>query len=141
MVHALAEIRRVLVCNGVLLDVRPLMDRWQIEVVSARESRETGRVDDFPEPIAMDVAANQAMREVEALGWFRREQEEFFPFSYSWDTPSEMEEFIAEEWSDVIGLSEEARAATRSAWALGDADSRVRLRLKMLITRWKKQTN
>jgi hypothetical protein len=140
MVHALTEIRRVLLPGGVLLDVRPLMDRWQIEVVSARGSIETGRVNDYPEPVAMDAAANQAIENMESLGWFRREQEEVFPFFYSWDLPSEMEEFIAEEWSDVIRLSDEARQATRAAWSVADADSRVRLKLKILITRWKKQT-
>ena len=138
MVHALEEIRRVLVPAGVLIDLRPLMDRWPVEVVSMRGFSETGRVDDLPEPISADVAANAAMREVESRGWFRREQEDVFPFFYSWDTPSEMEEFVAEDWPDVIRLSEDLKQATRSTWALGDADSRVRLRLKMLITRWQK---
>lgn len=138
MVHALDELRRVLIPNGILLDVRPLMDRWPVQVVSAREVIETGRVDDDPEPIAMDAAANHAIAKMESLGWFRREREEFFPFFYAWDTPSEMEEFIAEEWDDVIRLSEETKRATRAAWAVGNADSRVRLRLQMLITRWRK---
>lgn len=140
MVHALDEVRRVLVPEGILIDLRPLMARWPIEVVSARGLTETGHVDDFPEPVNADVASDKAMKEAESLGWFRREQEEFFPFFYSWDTPREMEEFIADEWADVIRLSEEAKRATRAAWTVGDADSRVRLRLKILITRWKKQT-
>jgi hypothetical protein len=93
-------------------------------------------VDDFPEQVHGDVAANEAMQEVEARGWFRRDQETLFPFFYSWDTPSEMEEFISEDWSDFIGLSDEAKKATRAAWAIGDADSRVRVRVKILITRW-----
>ena len=77
------------------------------------------------------------MREAEKRGWFRREREELFSFFYSWDTPSEMEEFIAEDWADFIGLGEEARQATRSAWAIGNADSRVRVRVKILITKWR----
>ena len=141
MVHALAEIRRVLVPSGVLIDIRPLADRWRIEVVSARGSRETGRVDDLPEQVNADVASNEAMRQAESQSWFRREQEELFPFFYSWDTPSEMEEFIADDWSDFIELSEEAKQATRSAWALGDADSRVRVRVNVLISTWRKTTN
>ncbi len=137
MVHALEEIRRVLVPDGILIDIRPLADHWFVEVVSARGFTETGRVDDLPEQVNGDVAANEAMREVEKRGWFRREQEQFLPFFYSWDTPSEMEEFVADEWSDFIGLGEEARRATRSAWAIGDADSRVRVRVKILIARWR----
>ena len=136
MVHALDEIRRVLVPNGILIDIRPIMDRWPVEVVSISGVKETGRADDFQGQIDADVASNEAMREVEARGWFKREQEEFFPFFYSWDTPSEMEKFIAEEWADSIEISDDIKKATRSAWAIGDADSRVRVRVKILITRW-----
>jgi hypothetical protein len=138
MVHALHEIHRVLMPGGVLIDMRPLGERWQIEVASAHEIRETGRVMDLPEQVNDDLAANEAMKEVESRGWYARDKEEFFPFLYSWDTPSEMEEFIEEDWADFIELSNDVKKATRSAWALGNADSRVRLRMKVLLTRWKK---
>jgi hypothetical protein len=137
MVHALDEARRILKPDGILLDIRPLNGQWQIEVVSAREVIETGHVEDRPEPLNADKASNEAMNEVESRGWFQREQEEFFSYLYSWDMPSEMEQFVAEDWSDFIGLSEEVKMATRSAWATADADSRVRVRVKILITRWK----
>lgn len=138
MVHALNEIRRVLIPNGILIDLRPLLDRWQIEVASARATKQTGRVNDFPIGLADDEAANRSMSEAESNGWFVREQEQFFSFVYSWDTPSEMEEWIEEEWEGFIGLDEETKHATRSAWALSDGDSRVQLKVKMLITRWRK---
>lgn len=138
MVHALDEVRRVLVPGGILIDIRPINERWNIEVVSARGVQETGRVDDSPDPVNADRASNEAMKEVESRGWFRREREEFFPFFYAWDTPSEMEESVAEDWSDFIRLGEEAKKTTRATWAIGDADSRVRVRVKILISRWKK---
>lgn len=137
MVHALEEIRRVLVPDGMLIDIRPLADRWPVEVESARGFEETGRVDDLPEQIEGDVASNEAIRDVESRGWFRREQEELFPFFYSWDTPNEMEEFLANDWADFIEIGEDAKRKTRSVWAIGDADSRVRVRVKILITRWR----
>ena len=124
--------------GGALIDIRPLNDRWNIEVISGRGFKETGRMDDLPDPLHADAASNEAMRVAESRGWFQREQEQFFPFFYSWDMPSEMEEYIADDWSDFVGLGEEARKATRAAWAVGDADSRVRVRVKILITRWKK---
>ncbi len=136
MVHALSEIRRVLVPDGILIDLRPVLDRWQIEVLSAREVRETGRVQDFSIGLADDEAANRTVSQASNNGWFTRDQEEFFSYDYSWDTPSEMEEWIATEWEDFIAMDEETKQSTRSAWALGDADTRVRLRVKMLITRW-----
>jgi hypothetical protein len=138
MVHALDEIRRVLVPGGVLIDIRPLADHWRIEVGSAGRIKESGRVDDLPLQVNADAASNETMKEVESRGWFQREQKEFFPFLYSWDTPSEMEEFVAEEWFDFVALSEEAKRATRSAWATADADARVQVRVKILIMKWKK---
>lgn len=136
MVDALSEIRRVLVPGGFLIDIRPLANRWPIEVGSDQGFRETGRVEDLPLQVNGDIASNQAMQEVERRGWFRREQEELFPFFYTWDTPSEMEEFIAEDWSDFIQLTEPAKRATRSAWASADAQARVRIHVQISITRW-----
>src|SRR5215211_6447024 len=139
MVHALEEIRRVLVpAGGILIDMRPFAEHWRVEVVSSRGIKETGQVDDLPEQVSGDVASNEAMKEAEARGWFQREREEFFPLFYSWDTPSEMEEFVEEDWADFVALSQEAKQATRSTWALSDADSRVRVRVKILLSRWKK---
>ena len=137
MVHALDEIRRVLVPGGILVDIRPLSDRWPIEVASTRGIKETGRVDDLLEPLNADRASNEAMKEVESRGWFKREQQELFPFFYSWDTPSEMEEFVSDDWSDFIGLNEDAKMRTRSVWASADADARVQVKVQILITRWK----
>lgn len=138
MVHALSEIHRVLVPEGILIDMRPLADRWHVEVSSGRGFEETGRADDLPDQLNADTASNEAMQEAETRGWFKRQKDEFFPFFYVWDTPSEMEEFISEEWMDFAELSEDVKKATRSAWALGDADSQVRIRVKVLISRSKK---
>jgi hypothetical protein len=138
MVHALDEIRRVLVPDGVLIDLRPLGDRWRVEVFSARETRQTGAMTDLPAGVEDDHAANQAMAEGERHGWFLREKGELFSIHYIWDTASEMEEWIDSEWEGFVAVGEETRRATRSAWALGDADSRVRVEVKVLITRWKK---
>jgi hypothetical protein len=137
MVHALNEIRRVLTADGILIDLRPVFDRWLIEVTSARRTLETGRMQDFPLGLADDEAANRAIAQAATNGWFARDQGEFFSYTYSWDAPSEMEEWILDEWHDFIDMDEETKKATRSAWALGDADTQIRLRVKMLITRWK----
>ncbi len=135
--HALDEIRRVLIPNGILIDLRPVLDRWQIEVASIGESRGTGRMQDFPVGLADDEAANQSVARAAQNGWFTREQEDYFSFIYSWDSPKEMEEWIDEEWEGFIGLDEETKQATRSAWALADADARVQVKVNMLITRWR----
>jgi hypothetical protein len=138
MVHALDEIRRVLVTDGILVDLRPVGNQWRVEVFSARELRQTGTLTDLPAGLEDDKAAIQAMAEGERKKWFLREREELFPIHYIWDSASEMEEWIETEWEGFVGLGEEVRRATRSAWALGDADSRVRVEVQVLITRWKK---
>ena len=138
MVHALEEIRRVLAPDGILIDLRPLADNWRVEVVSLREVKRTGRVEDLPMQTNGDVSANEAMKEAEKRGWFKREQDELFPLFYSWDTPSEMEEFVDDDWSDFVGMEEDTRRATRAAWAVADGDSRVRVRIEIWIARWLK---
>jgi hypothetical protein len=138
MVHALNEIRRVLVPNGTLIDLRPMTEERRVEVVSARETREMGFVTALPLEADDNEAANQAMATVESDGWFARASEENFPIHYVWDSPREMEEWIETEWDDFLELDEEIKQATRSAWTLGDGDTRVRVRVNMLLTKWKK---
>jgi hypothetical protein len=137
MVHALSEIGRALTSEGTLIDLRPLADRWTVEVTSARESRRGGRVTDLPQGLEDDAAANQAMQKGAENGWFLREREEIFPFFYYWDSPNEMQEYVEEEWSDFIRIEDDVWRNVRSVWATGDADARVRVRLQMLLTRWK----
>jgi hypothetical protein len=139
MVHALNEIRRVLVKSGSLIDLRPVLDRWPIEVTSKSGNHEAGRATDLPEPVADDEAAERAMAEAEQLGWFMRERQEVFPFFYYWDTPKEMREYIDETWNDVIHIEDELWRQLGTSWATANADARVRIRLKMMITGLRKQ--
>ena len=139
MVHALSEIRRVLVQKGILIDLRPMSEERRVEVFSTRETREIGDATVLPRELDDNVAANQAMTTAKSNGWFTRESEEFFPIHYVWDSPKEMEEWIETEWEDFIEIDEEIKQAARSAWALGDGDTRVRVKVNMLITRWIKK--
>lgn len=139
MVHALNEIHRVLVLNGTLIDLRPLLDQWSIEVRSNGETHEAGRATDLPEPLADDLAADEALAEALRRGWFFRERSEIFPFFYYWDTPKEMQEYIDETWNDVINIKEDLWKDLRSKWAVSNADARVRMRLKMSIASFHKQ--
>ncbi len=139
MVHALAEIRQVLVPDGVLIDLRPLEARWPVEVASAASIVEVGRLTDLPIAVADDEAATRAMQEAESCCWFVREREEIFSYVYSWDRPSEMKEFMEDEWEGIEKLEESVYQSAQSAWAVANADARVQVRVKMLITRWKKQ--
>ena len=138
MVHALHELGRVLIAHGTVIDLRPLTGSWPMEVVSRRQRHTIGQVTGVDEGIADDNAANEAMKTAAAGGLLQREQEELFDFHYYWDSPSEAREYIDEEWSDFVRIGAEVWEEVRRHWAVADADARVSVRLKMLITRWKK---
>ncbi len=137
MVHALGEIRRVLKPGATLIDLRPLTDNWSVEVASSAGWQAAGRLNDLPVGVADDEAANQAMREAQSRGWYSREKEEEFAFFYYWDTPSEMKKFMDEEWDDFEKMDEALYRKASAMWASANADARVRVRVKMLITKWK----
>ena len=138
MVHALDEIRRTLKPNGILIDIRPVEENWPVEVNASTGYHVAGRLTDLPVAVADDEAAFRAMREAESRRWYIKEKEEEFAFFYYWDTPSEMKEFMDEEWEGFEKLEESVFSAVKSAWTMANADARVRVRVKMLITRWRK---
>jgi len=138
MVHALNEIHRLLAPNGILIDLRPLADNWPGEVKSKRETLKAGRVDDMPIGLEDDKAANESIAHVAAEKLFIQEQEEFFSFFYYWDSPKEMQAYIDDDWADFVSIDEAIWKNIRSTWAVADADARLRVRVKMMITRWKK---
>jgi len=138
MVHALDEIRRTLKPNGILIDLRPVESNWSVEVSSSTGQQVAGRLNDMPMGLADDEAAFHAMREVESRRWYIKEKEDEFAFFYYWDTPSEMKEFMEDEWEDFEKMEDEVYLKVKSLWSQANADARVRVRVKMLITRWKK---
>jgi SAM-dependent methyltransferase len=137
MVHALDEIRRVLKPNGILIDLRPVESNWSVEVSSSTGSQEAGRLTDLPTAVADDEAAFHAMREAESRRWFIKEKEEEFAFFYYWDTPSELKEFMETEWDNFEKMEESVYQTAQSLWASANADAQVRVRVSMLITKWK----
>ncbi|MEW6405880.1 MAG: hypothetical protein AB1649_29155 [Chloroflexota bacterium] len=141
MVHALDEIRRVLKPRGILLDVRPVEDRWSVEVASSKDFKVAGCLVDMPVGIEDDTAAFRAMAEAESRGWYVKEEEEQFAFFYYWDTPSEMKEFMEVEWDDFEKLEDDIYQKAKSLWASANADARLRVRVRMLITRWIKSSD
>jgi len=139
MVHALGEIRRVLKRDGTLLDLRPVEDQWAVEVASSTEFKVAGYLVDMPVGIEDDAAAFRAMSEAESRGWYVKEREEEFAFFYYWNTPSEMKDFMEEEWEEFEKLEEDVYRKAKSLWASANADARLRVRVKMLITRWRRE--
>ena len=138
MVHALSEIQRVLAPGGALIDLRPHADRWEVEVAAGGQSQEVGRVTDLAEGFEDDQAADESMESAAAQNWFRRERHESFPFFYYWDSPNEMQEYVEQDWEGIVSIEDELWKKIRSTWATANAEARLRVRVKMLITCWKK---
>ncbi len=139
--HALREIHKVLHSNGVLIDLRPVEDRWPVEVMAMCGCIQTGRLVDHPTALEDDAASERAIAEAAANGLFINEKQNFFPLYYYWDTPNEMKDYIEKEWEDFNGLEEQTLRETQSSWASAGAEARPRVRLKMSIARWKKRSS
>jgi SAM-dependent methyltransferase len=136
MVHALKEIRRVLAPGGILIDVRPLAGDWPVEIVARGQVFAAGPIRHLPQGYTDDEAANAAAAQAGRAGWFIREREDSFDFGYYWDTPGEMKAYIDAEWSDYMSVPE--ATLTQAHRLSTNAGAQVRLRLDMIISRWRK---
>ncbi len=139
MVHALEEIRRVLIPEGLLVDLRPLAKPGSVELVAGGRQLKMGRLTDFPSEKIEEKASNSAFRKAARLGWFVRESNASFPFFYYWDSPREMRDYIQEEWSDFTVMEDDLFSTIQSAWEAAGPDRRVCVRLKILLRRWRKR--
>jgi hypothetical protein len=135
MVHALKEIWRVLLPGGFLLDLRPFVERWPIEVVSDGDAAPAGLVDDtvgFPDSLAADDSIDHMVES----GLFTREQAGLFELFIYWDTVAVFKAYMDERSTAVLPPETLARA-THLESQYG-SDSRVRARINMIIARYRK---
>jgi hypothetical protein len=89
-VHALRQIHKALVPEGVLLDMHPVPPSTRAEVAG----RSLGRFDDAE---FMRIVAN-AEAEIERSGLFERESELEFDYLERYDDPVQLLEDIKEDW-------------------------------------------
>ena len=138
MVHALREIWRVLAPEGTLIDLRPLSARWPVEVVVGQQAAVAGLVDDSP-GTPLDKAANQSLEQAAREGLFTREREGSFKYLWYWDTPDEMKAYLEENWAPDAILPEEVLAEARRLVSEAGEGGQARIRLHMIISRWRKR--
>ena len=140
MVHALQEVRRALVPDGILIDLRPLANQWPLEIMVDGQATLAGPVDDSP-ALPDDLAANSAIAQAGRDGWFGREREGTFDFLWYWDSLAEMEVCLESDpsWAGFASLPAETAARAHSLLANTPEGAQVRLRLRMLIARWRKR--
>lgn len=137
MVHALKEIWRVLVPDGIMVDLRPLSGQLPLEIVADGQAKVAGLVDDSEE-IPNDIAASKSLARVAQQGWFIREREEAFDYSLYWDTIDEMKAYMEENWDPTPVMPETVAADARRLLASSGDGARARLRMNVLISRYRK---
>jgi hypothetical protein len=137
MVHALKEIWRVLVPDGYLIDLRPHATNWPLEVVAGSQVMLAGQVDNAPfEPD--EKAADKTIGHVVSEGWFAREQRAVFDCASYWSTLEDMLTYYAESGSPPLTIPENVLVKTRQLVTMTDASTKVRIRVRMVIARYRK---
>lgn len=138
MVHALEEVHRVLAVDGVLIDLRPVADRWPVEIISSGRCWPAGRLDDLPQQLADDAASNAALDQARLAGSFVLERQETFDFSYYWDSLQEMRDYVDAEWVDFCALPGSVFEQALAIWDQIDPGGQARVRLKMQLGVWRR---
>lgn len=138
MLDALNEVRRVLIPDGILIDLRAAPEGWSMEVASSGEIRRAGHVSEAKVVTEDDAAANRAIEAAADQQWFHLEERESFPVLYYWDSPSEMQDHIQDGWENFARVDESSWQEIRSVWAVANADARLRMQVKVQIARWRK---
>ena len=137
MVHALSEIRRVLTSRGYLIDLRPFAAKPPVEIISGDKIIAAGYVDDshdFPDYLA----ANDAVEYMTANGLFSLEQSDTFDLYTYWDTITEFKTYMDTGTTSI--LPPETLATVEQLLSRLDSHCRIRERLNMTITRYRKTT-
>jgi hypothetical protein len=139
MVHALREIWRVLKPGQSLIDLRPLAGQSRVELSTGEEVLLAGLVDEVDER-QDDLAADRAITQVVADGRFSQVRKAFFDYATYWDTPDEMQAYAEARWTKSH-LPGAVLARTRQLIATTTSPVKLRIRRKLLIARYKKQSH
>lgn len=139
MVHALQEARRVLVPQGILIDLRPVCVDVPIEIVLQEGCESAGLVDMSPE-IEHDIAADNAIHVLIGSGVLKELKMEYFDFAYYWNTVKDMKADIDERWKNDVILLDEVVQQAQILFRKHNADGRVRIRVRMKLAKFEKQS-
>jgi len=138
MVHALAEIWRVLSPGQSLVDLRPLAGQSRVEVIASQQILLAGLVDESDDK-QDDLAADSAIAQMVAEGRFSRVHKTFFDYATYWDTIDEMEAYAQARWTKSY-VPDAVLAKTQRFLADSPPTARLRIRRKIMIARYQKRT-
>jgi hypothetical protein len=93
MVDALLEARRVLVAEGIVIDVRPITAPALIESVSADRVTAAVEIDSYG-AAEDEAAADAAVRHALSHAWFAFERSRRFDFEIYYDSAADLKAFV-----------------------------------------------
>lgn len=137
MVHALEEVWRVLERGGWLVDVRPVPADWPLEVLIDGRPSPAGCVDGSPKK-PDQLAADEAIAQVIRRGMFEQEERAFFEYAYYWPSVEAMQAHIAGSWTWSAVLPQPVLAEARRLVKSTGAQSEIKVRRQMEITRYRR---
>ena len=137
MVHALNEAWRVLLPQGILIDLRPLCADAPLEIVFAGDCALAGPVDMSPD-IAHEIAADQAVKTVIGEGIFKKLQLDFFDFALYWETVADMLADMDEYWKGEVILRAGVIQRAHALFKKYQPQARVRLRMPMKLEKFER---
>jgi len=138
MVHALHEARRVLVPQGILIDLRPYCVEAPLEL-SSEEGMESVALLDTSSSKPDDLAADKAMESAALVGIFKELKSEYFYYAYYWNSVEDMMLDYDEKWKDDIVLPKKVVQRASSLYKKHPAHARLRIRIRAKLVLYPKQ--
>lgn len=130
--HALKEASRILIHNGIMIDVRPLSIDVPLEILNPIGADSAGMIDLSPER-ELDLVADKAINEVLSQQQYCQVKKENFDFTYYWNTVDEMKADLEEYWQDEVIISEETWENARRLLVNEPPGARLRVRILMQL--------
>ncbi len=138
MVHALREIRRVLVPRGTIIDLRPICVDVPLRIFTAAGWKSAGMVYRGEER-GHDVAANRAMRRVVNAGEYAFVKLEYFAYNWYWNTLNELKSDLDGRWKEDLFLSRENWKLARKIFKKGSGANRIMIPIRAKLGVYEKQ--
>ncbi len=136
--HALDEAWRVLVPQGILIDLRPYCVEVPLELVSDSGVESIALLDSsssHPDDLAADKAFESAVH----TRIFKQLKLEYFHHAYFWNSIKDLRVDYAETWKDDIVLPGKVLRRASSLYKKQAAPARLRVRIRVKLVVYAKQ--
>ena len=138
MVHALNEAWRVLVGQGIMIDLRPLCLDMPIDIVYKEKIGCAGKADMSPD-LVHEVAAERAIEKVVNAGLYAGLSVERFELAYYWSTVRGMMAEMRARWQDDVIIDDRVIHRAYELFGSHRGHKKVRLLFQMHLAKYQKR--